>query len=72
MTSFISYITIPETIATFRSADDRSGNLPLFPSHCEALGAYYGLINMISNIMPSSEIKIPDKFSQRVSDIVCV
>lgn len=54
----------------FRSPDDRSGNLPLFPPQREAVGAYHGLVNMIGNIMPQSEMKIPDIFSQRVSDLV--
>lgn len=60
------------TIAAFRTPNDiQPEYTALFPSHCDSVGAYHALVNIIYNILRSSDVLIPQKFRQIVSELVC-
>lgn len=59
------------TIAAFRSPSDiRPEHAPLYPMYCDSVGAYHALINIIYDLLRSTEFPIPQKFRQVVSELV--
>lgn len=67
----LAYLPLLDTIAAFKSPNDlQSKNAPLYPMNCDSVGAYHALINIIYNILRSSEFSIPQKFRQIVSELV--